>query len=123
MRQMCPTGTVIGVELLTGTPVSHKYDFGPSFSGWRALLSHLVPFARPIQAPTLLHIVAGLIDSTSRSRLNEIRHLADLIIQVPVEPFGLLEFDRYPEIIERGYTAAKEQIERAWPEAGGPDPR
>lgn len=37
MREMCPTGTVIGVDLITGSSVSGDYHFGDSLSGWRAL--------------------------------------------------------------------------------------
>ncbi len=110
MRELCPTGTVIGVDLVTGSPTSGPYDFGPSLSGWQALAARLIPFGRKVKAPTLLDIVAGLVYSNNRYRLNETWRSADLLIQVPVEAYGLLEFDKYRQIIELGYNAAKEQL-------------
>jgi predicted acylesterase/phospholipase RssA/CRP-like cAMP-binding protein len=111
MREMCPTGTVIGVDLVTSSPVSREYQFGPSLSGWQALLARVNPVGRKVTAPTVLDIVAGIVYSNDRYRLKEVRHCADLLIQVPVEAYGLLEFDKYPQIIESGYRAAKEQLE------------
>ena len=110
MREMMPSGKVIGVELITGSSVSGPYNFGPSLSGWSALISHFLPAANKIVAPNLLDIVNGLVESTNRFHLNEVRHCADLLIKVPVQEFGLLEFDRHARIIEAGYCAAQEQL-------------
>jgi predicted acylesterase/phospholipase RssA len=110
MREMCPTGTVIGVDLLTSSPTSGSYDFGPSLSGWQALLGRLSPFAHPVKAPNLLDIIAGVVYSNNRYRLNEVWRCADLLIRVPVESYGLLEFDKYAQIIDLGYVTAKESI-------------
>jgi lysophospholipid hydrolase len=107
---MCPAGTVIGVDLVTSSPVNGQYDFGCSLSGWQALLTHLNPLARNVKAPTLFDIVAGVLYSNDRYHLNDVRHCADLLIQVPVEPYGLLEFDKYAQIIEAGYTTARAQL-------------
>jgi predicted acylesterase/phospholipase RssA/CRP-like cAMP-binding protein len=110
MREMCPTGTVIGVDLVTSSPTKGPYEFGPSLSGWQALRARLIPSAHSVKAPNLLDIVAGIVYNNNRYRLNEMRDCADLLIQVHVEAYGLLEFDKYAEIIELGYATAKEQI-------------
>jgi len=110
MRELCPTGKVIGVELSTSSPVNGSYNFGPSLSGWQVLFSRLNPFAAEIKAPTLIDIVGGIVHSNNRYRLNEVWRSADLLIRVPVEAYGLLEFEKYAELIETGYTAAKEQL-------------
>ncbi|HNT54355.1 MAG TPA: cyclic nucleotide-binding and patatin-like phospholipase domain-containing protein [Anaerolineaceae bacterium] len=115
MREFCPTGTVIGVDLLTSSPVRGQYQFGPSLSGWQALFSRLNPFGGRIKAPHLLNIVDGIVYSNNRYRLNETAHCADIIIRVPVEKFGLLEFEHYEQIIEVGYTAARQQLEELFP--------
>jgi NTE family protein/lysophospholipid hydrolase len=111
MREFCPNGTVIGVELETGSPVNGQYNFGSSLSGWEVLLSRLNPFAREVKAPNLLDIVGGIVYSNNRYRLNEVWRSADLLVRVPVEAYGLLDFDRYPQIIEAGYTATRAQIQ------------
>jgi len=110
MREQCPTGTVIGVHLVTNSPVSGPYDFSPHLSGWRSLLGRLNPFSQSAKIPNLLDILNGLVYSITRYRLNEVGECADLLIRIPVEAFGLLEFDQYAQIIELGYVTAKEQL-------------
>ncbi|MBN2147380.1 MAG: cyclic nucleotide-binding domain-containing protein [Anaerolineales bacterium] len=111
LRELCPTGTVVGVDLITSSPTVGPYSFGPSLSGWQALWARLSPFSRRVRAPNLLDIVAGIVYSNNRYRLNEVLHCADLLIRVPVEAYGLLEFDKYSQIIELGYQSAKEQLQ------------
>jgi predicted acylesterase/phospholipase RssA/CRP-like cAMP-binding protein len=110
MREVCPTGTVIGVDLVTGSSVSGKYHFDDSLSGWQALMGSIPSFPGTVKAPNLFSIVAGLVEGVCRYRLNEVGHSADLLIKVPVQPYGLLDFDKYAEIIETGYHAAQEQL-------------
>lgn len=110
MREFCPTGTVIGVSLNTVSPVNHPYNFGPSLSGWQAILERLNPFDHKVKAPTLLDIVSGIVYSNNRYRLKEVWRYADLLIRVPVEAYNLLDFDKYAEMIEIGYKAAQEQV-------------
>jgi predicted acylesterase/phospholipase RssA/CRP-like cAMP-binding protein len=110
MRELCPTGTVIGVDLNTSSPMNGKYNFGSSLSGWQVLLSRLNPFTNTIKAPNLIDIVSGLVYSNNRYRLNEVWRSADLLIRVPVEEYGLLDFDKYVQIIETGYKSTQEQI-------------
>jgi predicted acylesterase/phospholipase RssA len=110
MREMCPTGVVIGVDLITGSSVSGKYNFGSSLSGWQALMGSILSFPGTVKAPHLFSIVAGLVEGICRYRLNEVWRSADLLIKVPVQPYGLLDFDKYAEIIETGYRAAQEQL-------------
>jgi predicted acylesterase/phospholipase RssA len=107
MREMCPTGTVIGVDLITSSPVNGEYDFGSSLSGWQALVGRF----SHVKAPNLFSIIAGLVDGTIHYRLNEVWRSADLLIKVPVQTYGLLEFDKYAEIIDVGYRAAQEQLQ------------
>lgn len=110
MRERCPHGTVIGVNLLTQSPVSGGYDFGPSLSGWKTVASRLLPTSKRIKIPHMMNIISGLVYSNNRYRLNESWRCADLLIEVPVEAFGLLEFDQYAQIIDAGYRAAQEQL-------------
>jgi len=72
------------------------------------LLGRLNPFAHTVKAPNLLDIIAGVVYSNNRYRLNEVWPCADLLIRVPVEAYGLLEFDKYAQIIDLGYVTAKE---------------
>lgn len=113
MREVCPTGTVIGVDLLTGSSVNGEYCFGDSLSGWQALMGRLSKFGT-VKAPHLFSIMAGLVEGVCHYRLNEVRGAADFLIEVPVQKYGLLDFDKYAEIIEAGYVAAREQLVNAF---------
>lgn len=111
MRELCPTGVVIGVELRTSSPAQGPYSFGPSLSGWEAWLGRWKPFGAAVNAPNLLNIVDGIVYSNNRYRLNEVGHCADLLLRIPVQAYSLLEFDKYAELIELGYTAAQTQLQ------------
>jgi predicted acylesterase/phospholipase RssA len=54
--------------------------------------------------------MVGLVEGVCHYRLNEVWRSADLLIKVPVQQYGLLDFDKYAEIIEAGYRAAQEQL-------------
>jgi predicted acylesterase/phospholipase RssA/CRP-like cAMP-binding protein len=112
MRRMCPQGTVIGVNLVEASPVSGEYVFGPSLSGWEVLRGRILPATTVVKAPTLLDIISGVVYSNNCYRLNETGHFADVLIKVPVHQYGLLDFDKYNEIIDLGYHTALDYFEK-----------
>jgi predicted acylesterase/phospholipase RssA/CRP-like cAMP-binding protein len=112
MRRMCPHGTVIGVDLRESSPVSGEYSFGSSLSGWEIIRGRILRLKNMVKAPTMLDIISGVVYSNNCYRLNETSHCADLLIQVPVHEYGLLDFDKYAQIIELGYRSAQEQLEK-----------
>ena len=110
MRERCPTGTVIGVNLAAGSSVNEEYNFGSSLSGWKALLGRFSSLPGTIKAPHLFSIIAGLVDSNNYHRLNETWRSADLLIDIPVQAYGIMEFEKYAEIVELGYRSAQESL-------------
>ncbi|MCJ7431896.1 MAG: hypothetical protein MUO77_00250, partial [Anaerolineales bacterium] len=64
----------------------------------------------PIKAPHLISIIAGLVDSNNYHRLNETWRSADLLIDIPVQAYGIMEFEKYAEIVDLGYRVAQEQL-------------
>jgi predicted acylesterase/phospholipase RssA len=42
--------------------------------------------------------------------LNEVWRYACLLIKVPVQEYGLLDFEKHVRIMQAGYQAAREQI-------------
>ncbi len=113
MRELCEGGTVIGVNPMPAHDRVKPYRFGPSLSGWEALLGRLKLFGVRTRAPSILGAVmrATEINSANRMRSPQFRALADLLIEPPVDGFPILAFDRYPEIIDIGYRSAHEHIE------------
>ncbi|MGE5169247.1 MAG: cyclic nucleotide-binding domain-containing protein [Rudaea sp.] len=112
MRALCAGGTVIGVNPMPTHDRLRSYRFGPSLSGWQALMGRLRLFGSRIRAPSILGTVmrATEINSANRMRQASFRELADLLIEPPVGDFPILAFDRYAPIIDIGYREAKERI-------------
>ena len=115
MRELCESGTVIGVNPMPTHDRPRNYSFGPSVSGLDALAGRLRLFGTRTRAPSILGSVmrATEINSANRMRQPAYRALADVLIEPPVENIPILAFDRYKEIIDIGYRAAREQI-GAW---------
>jgi NTE family protein/lysophospholipid hydrolase len=112
MRGFCEGGTIIGIDVTRDRSQTEQYDFGPSVSGWQVLWSRINPFAPRIQVPSILNNLARTMDVNSAYRIAATRHLADLIIRLPVESFGTLDFPSYEEIIRIGYEATRTCLEK-----------
>jgi NTE family protein/lysophospholipid hydrolase len=115
MREWCESGTVIGVNPMPTHDKLKPYHFGASLTGWEALMGRLRWFGSKIRAPSILGAVmrATEINSANRMRQPSFRALADVLIEPPVEQYGILEFSAYEPIVEIGYQAAREKI-AAW---------
>ena len=64
-----------------------------------------------MQVPSVLSILVRTLDVNGMYRTAAIRHLADLIVPLPVEEFGILEFESYERIVDIGYTATRQALE------------
>jgi predicted acylesterase/phospholipase RssA len=111
MRGICENGTVIGIDASPACCKLEEYDFGPSISGWQVLWRRLNPIATPMQVPTVLSILTRTLDVNGMYRTGAIRHLADLVVQLPLEEFGILEFEAYERIVKIGYDTTRECLE------------
>jgi len=111
MRDICEKGTVIGIDASPARCRLEEYDFGPSISGWQVLWRRLNPFAAPMQVPSVLSILTRTLDVNGMYRTGAIRHLADLVVQLPLEEFGILEFESYERIVEIGYNTTRKHLE------------
>jgi len=112
MRELCGNGIVIGVN---ASPAKYKtqqtYQFGTSISGWQVLWNRLNPFTESPPMPSILGNIMRVLDVNGLYRERLARDLADLIIQLPVEEFGTLEFEPHDEIVEIGYRTTQQALE------------
>jgi predicted acylesterase/phospholipase RssA/CRP-like cAMP-binding protein len=115
MRDRCEGGIVIGVNPMPTGDKLKPYRFGPSLSGWEALLGRLKWFGVRTRAPSILGIAmrATEINSANRMRQPSFRALADLLVEPPVAQYPILAFDAWEPIIDIGYQSAREAI-AAW---------
>lgn len=111
MRHAFEAGRVIAVNASPSKTRLHRYDFGPSISGWRVLWGRIVPGVRPVRAPSMVGSMLRAIELNSAYSIeHELAALADVLIQPPLEGFNALDWDAHAAIIEAGYQAAKAQL-------------
>ncbi len=106
MREMVGSGTVIASSTMSKSPPRQPYDFGPSVSGWDALAQYLRPRSRRKRYPTMIKTLMEATSVGSKHQSTAIKAHADLLIELPVQEFGKLEFDRHEELIEIGHRHA-----------------
>jgi NTE family protein/lysophospholipid hydrolase len=112
MRAQCEGGTVLGVNPMPTRDKEKSYSFGPSISGWRALLARFGIMSAGMRAPLIIGSVmrATEINSANRMRQVPFRQLADLLVEPAVEAYAILAFEQYAPIIDIGYAATKAQV-------------
>ncbi len=112
MRREVGSGVVIGVDV---NPPSTKrrraYDFGSHVSGWRVLMSRLNPFAKSIKVPSINGVVMRSMFVNSNYQFRNMRGLADMLITPQVSDYGVLDYDKYQDIVDYGYRAAQKMLE------------
>ena len=107
-------GTVVASEVSVEEDAAFTVERIPTA---REVLSGRFWRGRPVRYPSIMEVVmrASMLHSISRER--EAVAAADLRLRPPVEPFGLMDFDRLEEIVAVGYEHARHAV-REWVEAG-----
>jgi predicted acylesterase/phospholipase RssA len=118
MRDRFEAGTVIGVLVSPARDRLRPYRFGASVSGWHMLRGRLRLARDVVDAPS---VMANLMRTVEINTLYQLKaggllESADLLIRPALEQFGILEFERFPEIIEIGCETARPAV-AAWLEA------
>jgi predicted acylesterase/phospholipase RssA/CRP-like cAMP-binding protein len=109
MQKKC--AYVIAIDVSPEKESEANYDFSPNISGWKILWSKINFFSKPIKAPTIPSIILRSIEINSTRKSKELKKLASYYIQMPIERFGILEFDATYDIIECGYQTCKKQVD------------
>jgi predicted acylesterase/phospholipase RssA len=81
------------------------------------LWSWINPFKRAVRIPTIMTVMGRVAVVNSLFRKNIAIRLADFLVDVPVDDYGLLQFDALDEMVEVGYHHALDRIQ-AWAETG-----
>ncbi|CAG8440911.1 17315_t:CDS:2 [Dentiscutata heterogama] len=109
--------TIIAVDVASHEDTSPVY-YGDSLSGWWVILNRFNPFNRQTKIPTMADIQSRLAYVSSVKTLEEAKLIPGcLYMQLPVQQYGTLEFNKFAEIYEVGYKAGKE-ILKEWKEEG-----
>ncbi|CAG8535791.1 16862_t:CDS:2, partial [Gigaspora rosea] len=109
--------TIIAVDVASHEDTSPVY-YGDSLSGWWVILQRFNPFNRLTKIPTMADIQQRLAYVSSVKTLEEAKLIPGcLYMQLPVQQYGTLEFNKFAEIYEVGYKAGKEILKK-WTEEG-----
>ncbi len=113
MRRQIGGGTIIGINVNPRSTKSYKpYTFGPSISGWRVLASRINPFSKSIRVPSINGVVMRSMFVNADYQLRSLHGLADIMITPPVSEYGVLAYDKYDSIVEKGYQAGQMALEQ-----------
>ncbi|KAF8841901.1 patatin-domain-containing protein [Paxillus ammoniavirescens] len=93
-------------------------NFGDSVSGWWLVLNRWNPFSNARSIPAITEIQSRLAYVSSVRTLEEAKVARGcLYMQVPVQEYGTLQFNKFDEIEQKGYEAACEILD-CWEEEG-----
>jgi NTE family protein len=105
MRQARGVGTVIGVDL--STHKARRYDSEHVPGTWTLLRDRMRPYAkRRYRFPSLLAYLMNVQILYSISRQEGKRKLTDVYFNPPLERVGMLQWDRFDDIVEQGHAHA-----------------
>lgn len=110
MQRLNYNGPVIAVNVFPDVDLLRDYDFGPSVSGWQALLSRLNPLARKDGAPLIFESLVRVLALNSVQQAKTQRGFADVYIHPPVVKYNILDFGAYQQIADIGYQSAMEAL-------------
>jgi len=102
--------TIIAVDV--GGEVDTNYaNYGDSLSGWRLLWNKWNPFIQKENIPNLSDIQAQLAYVSSEVVLEKVKKQKRcLYLRPPITQYGTLDFAKFDEIKDVGYTYAQEKI-------------
>jgi predicted acylesterase/phospholipase RssA len=118
MRRLGGGGPVVAVDVSPEEDLRSGLDLvGASLSGWRVLWQRLNPFATRLDVPYISSVLmrSVVVGSLVRERDRRVAEQASLYLKMPVDAWGLLEFEKLDEIAARGYEASVEPV-RTWAE-------
>ena len=113
MADWCEGGTVIGLtaQSVRGGKNPRPFDIDDGVPGWRVLLSRINPFGKSMRVPLLPITLLKTLEINTLRQQREYAHVADFILNVDTQDFGLLAFDDYERITQAGYDHAKPIIQ------------
>lgn len=114
MQRARGIGTVIGVDL--STHKARRYDSDEVPDNWSLLRDRMRPYKmRRYRFPSLLSYLMNVQILYSISRQEGKRKLTDLYFNPPLERVGMLQWDRFDDIVKQGYAHAVETLDRLAP--------
>ncbi|MGH0028242.1 MAG: patatin-like phospholipase family protein, partial [Myxococcota bacterium] len=115
MAGLCGGGPVVAIDVSPEEDLRGDLGLASALSGWRVLWQRINPFAQRLDVPYISSVLMRtvVVGSLVRERERRASDLASLYLKMPVDEWGLLEFEKLDPIAARGYEASADRI-RAW---------
>lgn len=115
MAEQCG-GAVIAIDVSPEQDLRSELDMAAGHSGWRMLWQRLNPFATQLDVPYISSVLmrSAVVASLMRERERHAAEAASLYLKMPVDEWGLLDFELIDAIAERGYEASAAPIREWW---------
>jgi predicted acylesterase/phospholipase RssA/CRP-like cAMP-binding protein len=110
MQRLNRGGPIIAINVFPDVDMVKDYRFGPSVSGWGALVGRLSHLAGAGGPPLIFESLLRVLALNDVHQAKTKRAFADVYIRPPVERFNILDFGAYAEIAEIGYHCAQEAL-------------
>jgi predicted acylesterase/phospholipase RssA/CRP-like cAMP-binding protein len=120
MRELNPSGLIIAIDVVLPSSFTVKEDYGLNVSGWRQLLSRIIPWLDYPETPSFAGVIMQSMmvgSSRSRERLLE-QGQADYYQNIHVHGVGMLQFDALEMAQQTGYSDSIGPL-RKWAEEAG----
>jgi len=111
MKSLCG-GPVILVNVTPKKDLTVDFDYDNYPGPLKTLWSWVNPFINPIKVPSLMDIMMRVAGLSSMKKIKTEEKISDLILNPPLERFGLLAFSEMDKIIDLGYKYTCETIEK-----------
>ncbi|CAB4406693.1 unnamed protein product [Rhizophagus irregularis] len=109
--------TIFAVDVASHDDTSPVY-YGDSLSGFWVVLNRLNPFSKQTNIPSMADIQSRLAYASSVRPLEDAKNTPGCFyMQLPVQQYGTLEFNKFDEILKVGYKAGKEMLKK-WKDDG-----
>lgn len=101
-------GRIIAVDL----SVQHEYRLAKQEvpSGFDYLKSRLLPWADPLDAPTMARVIMKTTTLASRREVEIARKAAHLYLNLPLADYDLLDWGKFHQIVDVGYRYAQKAL-------------
>jgi len=115
MRSICGKGKVIAVDVTPTVGTGEPQQFPSELSGWKLFFQKLNPFGSKTFPPFITSIMAmsAFVGAVNSKNTRREAGLADLYLELPVEEWGILDFDRIDELVEAGYQSSLTMLREA----------
>ena len=110
MKKQMRARTVIAVDV-SQEVVLDNYEYGSYLNGWWLLFNSWNPFVKTVKIPSMGDISERLAWVNGDVQKKKVREDIDLFLQPPVANYGVLEYDKFDEIVQIGYEHAKPRVE------------